>query len=381
MEWLSPSAPDELFVPPRPSHDVRVSSLCILADPCEVAQRLKGAAVSQVPAARACLVVGAGLRRYELFGTCVGERAESCDVQTLNNVNQAGQRPAQSLDIMKLDSSRRESSSEQDVDPDRPPPEYGQAPASDPGMGSAGAASLNQQNFVPYLLVYDLNVSAPRPAASNRVVAKAAGHGPYKKSTVKVGSFSQTNISHCKTKHLWSDQPLLLHNDIEMFFSPTNMFVKNKGTTQAGPASLAKSKAKEGQPVPEPPPKMELKKEPKCIQCLPLPHRLDSLKLRLSVLQLAPTPCGEYLVVALGRSDGPEGAVAGGVAGAVVVYRVCGGSEVVVLQEEPVSTKLLTSWDLVPLKLLLLPPEVSTCPSFVLSAPNNPFSSSTVSCV
>ena len=337
---------------------MRVSSLCVLADPSEVAQRLKGAAVGQASAARSCLVVGAGLRRYELFGTCGSERADPCDVQTLNDVNQAGQRPAQSLDIMKLDSSRRDSTAGEDGDPDRPPPEYGSAPPSDSGGMSGGAATLAQQIFVPYLLVYDLNVLVQRPATSNRIVAKGGGHGPYKKSTVKVGSFNQTNnISHSKTK-LWSDPPLLLHNDIEMFFSPPNMFVKNKGTTQAGPASLAKCKAKESQTMPEPPTKTELKKEPKCIQCLPLPHRLDSLKLRLSVLQLAPTPCGEYLVVCLGRSDGPEGMVSGGVAGAVMVYRVCSGGEVVVLQEEPVTTKLLTSWELVPLKLLLLPPEV-----------------------
>ncbi|XP_069180397.1 baculoviral IAP repeat-containing protein 6 isoform X6 [Procambarus clarkii] len=375
---LDDIAADELFAPPRPSHDVRVSSLCVLADPIEVSQRLKGATVNVLSSVRSCLVVGVGLRRYELFGPSSGDRQETCDVglvQVLNNVNQASQREAESLDIMKLDSSRRGSTTEEENDIDCVALELESASLSDPAVVSS-SASVGQQNFVPYLLVYDLNVNAPQPTTSNKVATKSVTQGPYKKSTVKVGTFGQTNIiTHPKTKHLWSDPPLLLPNDIEMFFSPPNMFVKNKGTAQVGSTSASKSKAKDNQVTPEPQSKNGLKKEPKCIQCIPLPHKLNSIKLRLTVNQIVPTTCGEYVVVTLSRSDGSassscsgsvptdtsDGAVGGvrEVFGAIIVYRVCQGSEVVVLQEEPVNTKLLTSYEFVPKKLLLLPPEFS----------------------
>nr|XP_027235469.1 uncharacterized protein LOC113826780 [Penaeus vannamei] len=118
---LDDIAVDELFAPPRPSHDVRVSSLCVLADPNEVSQRYKGAAVNLSSSVRSCLVVGVGLRRYELFGTSSSDRQETCDVglvQVLNNVNQASQRKAETLDIMKLDSSRIGSVTEEENDND-----------------------------------------------------------------------------------------------------------------------------------------------------------------------------------------------------------------------------------------------------------------------
>lgn len=359
---------------------MRVSSLCVLADPSEVSQRLKGATMNQLASARSCLLVGVGLRRYELFGTSSGDRQETCDVglvQVLNNVNQASQREAESLDIMKLDSSRRGSTTEEENDTDCVALESESASLSDPAVVST-STSAGQQNFVPYLLVYDLNVNVPQATTSNKVVTKSVTQGPYKKSTVKVGTFGQSNImSHPKTKHLWTDPPLLLHNDIEMFFSTPNMFVKNKGTTQVGTSKASIPKTKDNQVTPEPQSKNDVKKEPKCIQCIPLPHKLNSFKLRLTVSQIVPTTCGEYVVVTLSRSDSSgnsgcsgsaytdtsDGAVGGvrEVFGAIIVYRVCQGGEVVMLQEEPVNTKLLSSYDFVPRKLLLLPPEVCVC--------------------
>lgn len=354
---------------------MRVSSVYVLGDPGEVWQRAKGAGVPPVGCARCCLVVGVGLRRYELFGSSGGDRQEAGDgnfVEALNNVNQASQREAESLDIMKLDSSRRESTTEEEQEGDSLTGESESASLGDPA-GVTAASSAGQQNFVPYLLVYDLNVATPQPPPSNRVTAKAVHQGPYKKSTRKVGTFGQSNLmTHPKTKHLWSDPPLLLQDDIEMFFSPPNMLVKNKGTAPVGTTPSSKPiKTKDNPVMPEHQSKNDLKKEPKCIQCIPLPHKLNSVKLRLTVNQIVATVCGEYLVVALGRSDGytptptspsgaSEGAVGGAreVVGAVIIYRVCGGGEVVMLQEDPVNTKLLTTWEYVPKKLLLLPPEV-----------------------
>ncbi|KAK7067356.1 hypothetical protein SK128_014936 [Halocaridina rubra] len=374
---LDDIAIDELFAPPRPSHDVRVSSLCILADPAEVSQRYKGAAVPLASSARSSLVVGVGLRRYELFGTSNGDRQETCDVglvQVLNNVNQASQREAESLDIMKLDSSRRGSTTEEEeLDGDGTVMLSKSTSLNDATIVSNSVCS-GQQNFVPYLLVYDLNVKASQSAPSNRVAAKSVNQGPYKKSTVKVGTFGETTIiPHPKAKLLWSNP---LANDIEMFFTPPNMFVKSKGTAQVGTTSVPKYKTKDNVVMSssEQESKNDLsRKEPKCIQCIPLPHKLNSVKLHLTVDQIIPTPCGEYIVVSLSRSNGSgnssnssgsaptdssDGAVGGvrEVYGAVIVYRICRG-EVVSLQEEPVNTRLLTAWELVPKKVLMLPPE------------------------
>lgn len=370
---LDDIAVDELFAPPRPSHDVRVSSLCVLADPNEVSQRYKGAAVNLSSSVRSCLVVGVGLRRYELFGTSSSDRQETCDVglvQVLNNVNQASQRKAETLDIMKLDSSRIGSVTEEENDNDCIAVESESASLSDPAVVST-SVSAGQQNFVPYLLVYDLNVMVPQTATSNKVAAKPVIQGPYKKSTVKVGTFGQSNISYSKSKQLWSDP---LANDIEMFFAPPNVFVKNKGTSQVSSTSTSKSKAKDSQVPAEPESKNDLKKEPKCIQCIPLPHKLNSVKLRLTVDHIVPTTCGEHIIVTLSRSDNSgtsassgsmtasdsnDGAVGGSreVFGAVIIYKVCRGGDVVTLQEEPINTKLLTSLETVPKKLLVLPPE------------------------
>ncbi|XP_064112985.1 baculoviral IAP repeat-containing protein 6-like isoform X2 [Macrobrachium nipponense] len=373
---LDDIAVDELFAPPRPSHDVRVSSLCVLADPNEVSQRYKGAAIALTSSARSSLVVGVGLRRYELFGASSGDRQETCDVglvQVLNNVNQASQREAESLDIMKLDSSRR-GSTEEDIESDCVAVPSKSASLSESAIVSTSVSS-GQQNFVPYLLVYDLNVKVSQSTTSNKVATKSINQGPYKKSTVKVGTFGDaTIIPHPKAKLLWSNP---LANDL--FFTPPNLFVKSKGTSQVGTTCIPKSKAKDNvvsTTTSEPDSKNDiLKKEPKCIQCIPLPHKLNSVKLHLTVDQIVPTPCGEYIVVTLSTSDGllncgnssgsaptdsgSDGAVGGvrEVYGAVIVYRVYRGGEVVSLQEEPLNTRLLTSWELVTKKLLMLPPE------------------------
>ena len=378
---------DELFAPPRPSHDVRVYSLCVLADPNEVSQRFKGA-VALSSSARSSLVVGVGLRRYELFGASSGDRQETCDVglvQVLNNVNQASQREAESLDIMKLDSSRRGSTTEEDSEADCMALQSNNKSTSlNESAIVATSVSSGQQNFVPYLLVYDLNVKVSQSTTSNKVATKSVNQGPYKKSTVKVGTFGEpTIIPHPKAKLLWSNN---LANDL--FFTPPNLFVKSKGTSQVGTTCLPKSKAKENvvsMTSSEQESKNDhLKKEPKCIQCIPLPHKLNSVKLHLSVDQIVPTPCGDYIVVTLSTSDGlancsnssgsaptdsgSDGAVGGvrEVYGAVIVYRVYRGGEVVTLQEEPVHTRLLTSWELVPKKLLMLPPEVCWAVLFTL---------------
>ncbi|CAL4125472.1 unnamed protein product, partial [Meganyctiphanes norvegica] len=402
---LDDIAVDELFAPPRPSHDVRVSSLCVLADPVEVGQRLKNSGFSP-SSARSVLVVGVGLRRYELFGTSSGNGQDSSDVglvQVLNNVNQASQREAQTLDIMKLEDSRRESSTtEDDLDGAAIESESAES-LCDQTIVSTSSLTTTQQNFVPYLLVYDLNVMMPQSSSSNKITTKSSKQGGPKKSTVKVGTFGQPNImTYPKTKHLWSDP---LANEIEMFFAPPNMFVKNKnGNTQVGGTGTtsSKSKTKENQVTADIESKNDVKKEPKCIQCIPLPHKLNSVKLHLTVEKILPSNCGEYIIVTLSRGrnihslgshncnnssiinnisgnsngnvvvndmeDSNEGGGGSGVVaessgprevyGAVFVYRVVRGiGDVVTLQEDPVSTKLINNYDRVPTELLLLPPE------------------------
>lgn len=339
---------DELFAPPRLSHDVRVSSLCIFTDPASLATRTSPSTSSNLntrKGQKACLVVGVGLRRYDLFGNTNSTGL----VQVLNDVNQANCKESKPpLDIMKLENLP---DMKPDSDNSRPSDSelssHNNLSSPQKGISSVNSSNQSPKNFVPYLLVYDLSHLTQTQTFLSKENSDEVRQRTCKKSTRKA---HPSNYSLFK---VIEGGKSLDH----IYTFPSH---KNKSSNlKNGPSSVSMQSSS------------VFKKMPKCSQCIPLPHKLNKLKLQLFVDLILISPCCHYLLVSLQQfhksqgnqsnemmataatssSDAEKSTITGG----FILYRICSSDESLFLQEDPISINFVTHWSHVAKEIVMIP--------------------------
>ena len=348
---------DELFAPPRPSEDVRISSLCIFSEPKDT---------NKPPLGRSCLVVGVGLQRYSLTTTPnVSSSAKNSSgfVEMRNTVNQSTLKSTETLNILDIDKKS-------DLNPGTNCQGDNQKGAEIEKEKGGGASEygysvktqVHQSNFVPYLLIYDLSPLAhaifqqPQQQVGGPKAGQKLGHqGTSKKSTRKAAAMPSMNYPL-----LFDDNP---STPTTSSLTNSKDFNNKKKSSNSTPTTDQNDNSHSD----------NNKKVPKCLQCISLPAKISSTKkFNYCINHLVLTLCGRYLLLSVSLENIDKHFEINSIApdlsnndnlqctSAFLLYKVNSSDSYLGLAEEPKVTQFMDDANLVPKQMVMIPTIVSS---------------------